>query len=144
MSTAPSPERRGFVISLPTDIFAWADAYNNFYGIAATISIWLASSRSRRREAAALLSSTVGCVSSKPVLSTLILCGLMIPVAVAVVYTDQFHNQAFLACVGLLLGVWLWRGINQNLDRAEGYMAAGLFIPIVALMFGGVAYLPNF
>ena len=91
-----------------------------------------------------MLSGTVGLASSKQVVSTLVLCALLAPVAVAVVYTDQFHNQAFMVLIGFPLGVWLWRGIHQNLDRTEGYVAAAVFISVSVLMYGAVAYLPNF
>lgn len=82
-------------------------------------------------------------VSARPVLSALILCGSVIPVAIAVAFTDQLLNQAVLALLGFPLSIWLWREIHQNLNCAEGRVAAAVFVPSVALFFGAIAYAPN-
>ena len=133
------------MFNLPSDILAWADAFNNFHGIVAILmgSIWLVTSRVRRREAVALLSDTVGLVSSKPVVSTFILCGFLAPVAVAVAYTDQTQNQVFLEMAGFLTGLWIWYVFHPHLDRTEGRLLAVSFIAIFVLAFGCIAYLPN-
>ena len=145
MSTAPSPERRGFMFHLEQNIFAWVDALANFHAVWLILggAFLLATSRAGRQEAVGLLSGTLAVASSRPVISALILCGFLAPVIVSVAFTDQLLNQAFLSLVGIPLGVWLWRGVHQNLDNAEGRVAAAVFVPSIALFFGAVAYVPN-
>ena len=133
------------MFQLEQNIFAWADAYSNFYCVLATLLgvIWLVTSKSRRRETVSLLVGTGQLVCSRPVLSAVVLCGLLAPVVIAVTFTNQPLNQGFLALVGVPLALWLWRGINHNLDRADGYVGAALFVTVMGLFFGAVAYLPN-
>ena len=133
------------MFSPPVDIFAWADAFNNFWHLVALIFGCTLSKVVARQRLGTAVDLSLAClrVSAKPIFSVALLCGLLVPVALAVVFTDQLQNQGLLALVGFPLGIWLWRGIHQNLDHGEGYWAAAIFIPIVWLVFGGIAYLPN-
>lgn len=126
----------------PTDVFGWADALANFKELFWVSFLWVVSDSGRRVRALAL---DIACESVDTIIwvapSLIIMCGLLVPVGVAVAYTDQPLNQAIIAACAIPL-CWLWYCLSRLLDSADGYLRAAVAVSLSIVIFGYIAYMP--
>jgi len=129
------------LFSPPGNIFELADALANFRELGYYFLFWVLLDADRRGRVLRFAGDAADNVLWLAP-STIILCGLLAPVGVAVAYTSQPLNQAIIAAFAIPL-CWLWYGLSRMLDSADGYLYAAVAIALSLSLFGYIAYMPH-